>query len=318
MISIIIPVHNIASYIDKCLQSILQQTYTEFEIILVNDGSSDDSYNKCIVFKEKNPLLDIFIINKQQNEGVTAARRDGVKKAKGKWITFVDGDDTLPSDALENLIMYMHSDVSIVLGAHNLEFDDNTCTSFLNKKTGKFNYAEYIKMLLTNDVQNAPWAKLFRKEVFNEYVFDLPKEIKSQEDFIMNIRIAVTQKNNVVVIAKSVYNYKYHREGSAITLYRQKLDVDYVIKILNYLSSAFIDNNMHEYNKEIATRYLNSIWYLRKKMNDLTKEQAKYFKSKFKFILCNTTNLKKTTKLIVLYLLLFAGLLKNKKILINL
>ena len=313
MISIIVPIYNLSSYIDKCLQSILQQTYTEYEIILVNDGSTDDSYNKCIAFKAKNPLLDITIINKQ-NEGVTAARRDGVRKSKGEWITFVDGDDTLPTNALENLIMYAKPDINIVLGAYHFEYDNNTYKYSFNKAIGKFNSVEYIKILLAEKVEIAPWAKLFRKELFNEYIFDLPKEITNKEDLIMNIRIAITQTNNVMIIAESVYNYRYNREGSAFTQYYKKLDIDYEIKILDYLSLSFIDNNTFGYNKGIANKYLSSIWGWRKNMSNLTKQQIKYLKSKFNFILCNTTNIKNFAKIMILYSLLFVGMSKFIKI----
>ena len=146
-ISIIIPVYNIDAHIERCLYSIAKQTYTEYEIIIVDDGSSDNSYDKCLSFKEKYFHLDISIIRKL-NEGVTAARRDGVKTAKGEWITFVDGDDTIPETALEFLMSSVDEGINIVIGAHTLEYQDGAYDFCPNKNIGRFDSKNYIGKFL--------------------------------------------------------------------------------------------------------------------------------------------------------------------------
>lgn len=90
LVSVIIPVYNVGKYLDECIESILSQTISNFEIILVDDGSTDDSLNICNKYKNKN-----VIVIHQENSGVSAARNAGIKVAKSEFITFVDGDDWL-------------------------------------------------------------------------------------------------------------------------------------------------------------------------------------------------------------------------------
>ena len=203
MISIIIPIYNVEAYLKECFQSIIQQDYKDFEIILVNDGSTDSSGEKCKQFQLQNKEYKIKIINKN-NEGVTAARRDGVQEANGEWILFMDADDILEKNALSILVSNISNDINIILGSHSLLIDNEKVFK-QNKSIGLFNYSEYIDLFLQSKVESAPWGKLFRKEVFTKEIFNLPREIKVKEDFIMNFRIACEQRNNVLFIKDPLY-----------------------------------------------------------------------------------------------------------------
>lgn len=101
MISVIIPVYNTAKFLSTCIKSVINQTFEDIEIILVNDASTDNSIHICNTFKEKDNR--IVLIDKQQNEGVEKARYDGILAAKGEYICFVDSDDWLEKDALKRL-----------------------------------------------------------------------------------------------------------------------------------------------------------------------------------------------------------------------
>ena len=98
-ISIIIPVFNNESLIGKCIQSIINQTYKNWELIIVDDGSTDNSLYECKKYEDKDSRIKVI---HQENQGVSRARYNGFKCAKGKWITFVDSDDTIPEAALES------------------------------------------------------------------------------------------------------------------------------------------------------------------------------------------------------------------------
>jgi glycosyltransferase involved in cell wall biosynthesis len=311
MISIIIPVYNVAKYIEKCLDSIANQTCTQYEVIIVNDGSTDNSYEKCIAFKENNLHLNISIITKL-NEGVTAARRDGVRIAKGEWITFVDGDDTLPEFALELLFSSVDPEVNIVIGAHNLLYDDGICTFCPNENIGKFSSKRYISLFLLWKVEGAPWAKLIRREILNDAIFDLPRDIKNKEDIIMNLRIAVLQTQNVVFIDKPVYNYLTNRPDSALTSYINTFDLDYEIRILDYLTLALKSEGLDTlYKNEIAFVYLMHIWGWKKKFLQARKKHIVRLKYFCDFVLANKVSINGLFKVTIVYFFLFLGYLKN-------
>lgn len=304
MISIIIPVYNVAAYIEKCLQSIGKQTYTQYEIIIVDDGSTDNSYDKCLAFREQYFQLDFSIIRKL-NEGVTAARRDGVRIAKGEWITFVDGDDTLPEMALELLILSVDTGVNIVIGAHNLEYDDGTSNFCPNENIGRFNSKNYISIFLLYKMEGAPWAKLFRRDILNDTIFDLPRDIKNKEDIIMNLRIAVLQRQDVIFINKPVYNYLTNRPNSALTLYKDTFDLGYEIRILDYLALALKSEGfLVLFKKEVAKGYLMHIWGWKKKLRHASKQQILAIKYFCDFILINNTSIFSLFKVVTVYFLL--------------
>ena len=97
-ISVIIPVYKTEQFVEECVNSVLQQTFLDFEIILVNDGSPDKSGEICERVRERDKRIRVL---HQENQGVTRARANGASSAQGEWICFVDSDDTLPANALE-------------------------------------------------------------------------------------------------------------------------------------------------------------------------------------------------------------------------
>ena len=123
MISVIIPAYNIGKYISDCLNSIRQQTFKDYEVVAVNDGSKDDTLTVLNDYKKKYPEFPLTIIDKE-NEGVTAARRDGFIASKGEWICFVDGDDLLPENSLEILFGEVRPNVTAVCGSFEKFSDD--------------------------------------------------------------------------------------------------------------------------------------------------------------------------------------------------
>lgn len=113
MISIIVPIYNAEKYISRCIESILQQTYKEWELILVDDGSKDNSYNIC---KEYVANYKNIAVIKQKNNGANKARQQGWLQAKGEWVTFIDSDDYIPENALERLISKSNEETDIIIG----------------------------------------------------------------------------------------------------------------------------------------------------------------------------------------------------------
>lgn len=133
-ISIIVPVYNVENYLERCVESILKQTYTNFELLLINDGSTDKSGELCDQLVSKNGNIKVFHL---ENAGVSNARNVGIQNSTGEWITFVDSDDFITNDYLETLISAVDGDDSIGFSIgrlHHIKMVKSQNYQFLQEK----------------------------------------------------------------------------------------------------------------------------------------------------------------------------------------
>ncbi|MDR2582692.1 MAG: glycosyltransferase [Fibromonadaceae bacterium] len=206
MVSIVIPIYNSEKYLARCIQSLVAQTEPEIEIILVNDGSSDSSGYISDEWAKKDSRIKVI---HRENDGVTNARKAGVEHSTGDWICFVDSDDILPEQSIYTLSKHIRDDVDMIIGT--LEYNGYF------KVSRRYNYEEqnalqYLKYILKNKVHNGPVARLIRKSLFDNRIFDIPPKITRGEDVIMNIRLA--QKIRLVILLPdTVYNYLWNSES---------------------------------------------------------------------------------------------------------
>ena len=207
LISVIVPAYNCEKYIDKCIRSIVSQTYSNIDVVVVDDGSSDSTPLICDEWLKKDPRIRVI---HEENSGVTIARKNGVAHAWGTWICFVDSDDYLPNDALK-ILNEKKENSDVVVGQILFNGPYKWPYSPQNKLFGKKTYL--VSLLADNVIHCGPVAKLFRKDVFTPKTFSIPRDIKCGEDFLMNIRIA-QNVSKVRLIDNVVYNYEY-RESSA-------------------------------------------------------------------------------------------------------
>ncbi len=190
-ISVIVPVYNVSDYLEECVKSILNQSYKDFELILVDDGSKDNSLNICKDFADKDSRIRVL---HQENKGVTAARKLGVEHAQGEILCFVDADDTMDKNALEVMAAQMTDDVDIVTTWEMTE--------------RKISGTEYVNRLLQKTTNLALWGKLYRKDlVVRSHALDIPREIYIGEDHLGNIRMAL-QARKVFCLPAAVYVYR--------------------------------------------------------------------------------------------------------------
>lgn len=208
LVSVIVPIYKVELYLDKCIQSIVSQTYRNLEIILIDDGSPDRCGEICDEWAKKDSRIRVF---HQQNSGVTRARAKGVELAKGSWIFFVDSDDILPNTSIENLISKAN-ECDIIIG--QVEFTGPYKWPY-KKLNILLQSNKYISKLLTKKIHGGPNSRLIRKDLFNFFIFDIPPKIICGEDFLMNLRLGRNAKN-IRVISDIVYKYIY-RENSAMS-----------------------------------------------------------------------------------------------------
>ena len=171
MISVIVPVYNVEEYLEECLESIQKQTYSDIEVILVNDGSTDRSKEICEQYCEKDSR---FKLVNQENKGLSGARNRGMLESKGEFISFVDSDDVLKEDMLEQLIKQMTSeDIDIVECWYTNEKQELGLTTPKNVKIifqGNSKEA-LVSLCRDNIVRLNAVAKLFRRQVIINFPF---------------------------------------------------------------------------------------------------------------------------------------------------
>ena len=184
LISVIVPVYNVAEDLPRCLDSILAQTYPDLEIIAVDDGSSDQSGKILDKYAELHPNLRVI---HQENGGVTSARLRGVAEASGDWIGFVDGDDEIEPDMYDRLLrnaLEYKADISHC--GYQMVFADGRVHYF--HKTGtlvKQDTITALRELLSGErIEPGLWNKLFSKSLFDG--LSMPTDIKINEDLLMN------------------------------------------------------------------------------------------------------------------------------------
>lgn len=184
-ISIIIPVFNAESYIERCINSILIQTYQNWELILVNDGSTDTSLQLC---KKYHNIDNRIIVIDKVNEGVSKARNLGIKIAKGEYITFIDADDYVEKDFLASLICYKSFDF---VSLSHRRFGKENCIKTLDK-----DYSFSLPNNFSNIISQKnnislfilyPWAKLFKVDIIKRFKIQFCENLKLAEDSLFVI-----------------------------------------------------------------------------------------------------------------------------------
>lgn len=194
-ISVVVPVYNSEDTISACIQSILNQSYTDIELIIVNDGSTDNSGEICDEYKQKDERIHVI---HQVNKGRTAARWKGVEKALGDWICFVDSDDTLPVESLQHLSKEIADDTDIVLGNGYSLAPESRAVIPIN---------EFRHMAVRGDGQiGLPWGSLYRRRLITFYLFDIPRHIMMGEDYIFWLRLVFSTDKPVHIVYDSVYD----------------------------------------------------------------------------------------------------------------
>ena len=194
-ISVVVPIYNSSDTLSNCIESILNQSYSDLEVILVDDGSTDGSSEICDQFAKKDNRIKVI---HQSNKGRTEARKLGVSQATGEWLCFVDSDDTLPIDSIFNLQSAIDDSTDIVLG--------NGYT-LLNEQRSQIPLDEFRHMAVRAEGNiGLPWGSLYRRSVLIPYLFDLPRHIMMGEDYIFWLRLAFFTNKPVNVVYESVYH----------------------------------------------------------------------------------------------------------------
>lgn len=227
-VSIIIPIYNGEDYIEECLNSIFDQTYQNIEVIVVNDGSTDKSYEICASVQKEHPEM---ILKTQENKGVSSARNVGLIVATGDYISFVDADDFVPKNYVESFVRNIDENVDFVCCPYSLfeSIDDIQDETSSTKEI--LNRDEIVSELLLGSKNSGITGKLIKKSIVTKNDLKFDEDIIVCEELLFFIEYAVTTNKTVFTNETKYYirqndtsfNAKMQKQWDDV--YLQRLDV---------------------------------------------------------------------------------------------
>ena len=240
-VSIIVPVYNAEKVLHFCVDSILNQTFKDFELILIDDGSTDRSGDICDEYAKDN---DNIVTKHIENSGVSVARNIGIETARGVYICFIDSDDYLENDYLETLVKIKNdyqSVESIWCGFKTVDGYNNPAVLqrvVYSKDVELFETSTKFVMTLHDKwLDAAPWCKLFSREIIINFNLRFSKEFSLGEDLIFNFNYLEHTNGRILIINKCLYNYVKQSNYSLTKKYHKDMYKKY-IRIYSFILSC--------------------------------------------------------------------------------
>lgn len=272
-VSVIVPVYNVENYIENCLLSIINQTYTNLEIIVIDDGSCDMSGDICDKYKDIDRRILVY---HKVNEGLAAARNDGLDRATGAFISFVDSDDTIEPNMIEVLYQAMvtyNTDMSFCDYYRTSSKSDEQKSTYDKIDMEVYSKSDLLDLLFQREfciLLPVAWNKLYKRELFEKLRY--PKDRYHEDEFI--IHKIVYSVNTAVYTKIKLYNYQIREESiTKISNYKMKNDQ---LDAYKDRADFFKNNADKEFYRLSITFYLKQIIWLCLKNNANTKESKAF------------------------------------------
>lgn len=230
-IGVIVPAYNCEKYIDACIKSIISQTYRKLQIIIIDDGSTDETSKIVDKYIEMDDRIQVI---HQRNRGVSEARYRGILECNADYITFVDADDTVDNDMYENLISYVEEyDLDIVHCGYTKHYLDKSSKQFHNTKNVIIqNCEEALACLIGGKLfVGSLCNKLYRRDLFNNIYID--KTIKINEDILLNYLLFKQVKKSLYIDIPK-YNYWEREQSSTKRIDKVRINLD-CVKVAKYI-----------------------------------------------------------------------------------
>lgn len=253
LVSVIIPVYNVEKYLNKCLDSVLEQTYKNIEIILIDDGSRDESGAICDKYVQNDERI---ICKHIANQGVSNARNLGLDIANGEYITFVDGDDYLDVDMIEKMMDVMDNQDLVVCGICQVELDGNKKNIYGTGKKYDYTKREVIQgffdVPIIKDFMYGPFNKIYVGSLIGDLRFST--DLRMGEDFLFVFEY-IMRCNKIRICDYCLYNY-VKRENSAMTSAFSEKRLDY-IKAVERIEKICAKDYQYVKNKVMVWGYIH-------------------------------------------------------------
>lgn len=288
LVSIIIPVYNVDKYLDECLNSILNQTYKNLQLIIIDDGSTDNS-TKIIEIYEKKFSNMIFL--RQQNKGVSVARNLGIQYITGDYVLFIDSDDFLEAHMIEKMVRKIKDENSdIAICGYKTYFGENMrenkCVNLQVEKNKRYTNIDVINMMLEYKIRGFLWNKLFSRKLINSnFKFDEGRYIEDWYPVFESIYCS----KEISFIVEPLYNYRQRSESCLHRLTSKKID-DYLYainKIYRHINNGSIkinSNIISIFNIQNKYNIISQFYNVYKKKYVNAKIYSEFNKSKYNVI----------------------------------
>ena len=261
LVSIVVPVYNAETTIAECIQSILEQDYSEMEILLVDDGSRDQSLSVLQGFAGRDNRIKVFT---QPNGGVSSARNLALQKASGVYVQFVDSDDVLPPCAVKNMVQAMEAENCdmVIARFHEIIAGKRLLRGYL-KENMVLTQAELLEKLSKRPnsfYYSVLWNKLYRRDVIAVNGITCDPSLPWGEDFAFNTRY-MRYAARVAVLAESVYDYRRNLDGLAFTtgsrvIFHPIRAMRIKYTLYEYYRKLYEETGLWEQYRNILPRYL--------------------------------------------------------------
>ena len=213
------PVYNVASYLSNFIDSVLNQTYHNWELLLVDDGSTDESGRICDDYLRIDSRIRVI---HQPNEGVSSARNVGIEEASGDWLLLPDADDLLSFDALETLLSYAKEDVDLVCAAYTRYVQGELVPERVISETKKVSVSEYIdeigRLTGVRNIDRYCWNKLFRLSLVKSHNILFHEEFSNCEDILYVYQYLSKCTHEIQCVPYKMYTYFRRSTGAAMSL----------------------------------------------------------------------------------------------------
>ena len=245
-ISVIVPVYNVEQYLPRCIDSILAQTFTDFELLLIEDGTPDNSGSICDEYAAKDERIRVF---HNPNQGISATREFGVQHAQGVYIQFVDSDDWIESNMFELMYDKAVQEQAEIVGCNFIEVykeHSHEVRCFYESKDA------FVRDIIASH-WGVVWKHLVKRQLYIDNDIHFPKGINGGEDYIVCVKL-FTNAKQVTCVDKSLYSYNRANESSIMSSFSRKKvqdQIDATIVVDEYLKRAKL---IEKYKKELDIR----------------------------------------------------------------
>ena len=227
MISIIMPVYNCENFIAESIESVLAQQFSSWELIVIDDGSTDNSGKLCDAFSVKDPRIKVFHI---ENGGVSNARNYGVQQAQGEYIQFLDADDLLTPETLQTAYTNKGDCDLIIWGYERFPTKAIQRVENMQQYSTRKELTEVFPLLASNKLFNIPWNKLYKREIITRNDLRFRKGLSLGEDLLFNLSYAKVCKK-IRVLPDVLYRYRYGENNTlSAKFYKDMMDIQRLLK----------------------------------------------------------------------------------------
>lgn len=269
LVSVIIPIYNVEKYLSRCLDSVINQSFKDIEIIIVNDGSTDSSLAIAKKYVKKDSRIKII---NQLNKGPGSARNVGILNATSNYIIFIDSDDTINKKMIELLYNQAVDTKSDIVSCQYNRVDENCVLEI--SPIERYTKDTIIDFMSAN-ISPMVWNKIYKKNLFEEYNIFFPEQIRLCEDHLVSFKLFLYSKNHTT-IDKPLYNW--YNITNSLTNYISKKHIEDLFKIYKDIQSYLMKEGLYLKYKNIfygriiyivTTHILNKLYTINSSTNTL-------------------------------------------------